>query len=62
MTPHINAKKGDIAETVLMPGDPRRAKWAAENFLTDARLVNEVRGMFGFTGTYKGNHVTIHGS
>jgi len=62
MTPHINAKKGDIAETVLMPGDPRRAKWAAENFLTDARLVNEVRGMFGFTGTYKGNPVTIHGS
>ena len=62
MTPHINAKKGDIAETVLMPGDPRRAKWAAENFLTNARLVNEVRGMFGFTGTYKGNPVTIHGS
>ena len=62
MTPHINAKKGDIAETVLMPGDPRRAKWAAENFLTDARLVNEVRAMFGFTGTYKGNPVTIHGS
>ena len=62
MTPHINAKKGDIAETVLMPGDPRRAKWAAENFLTDARLVNKVRGMFGFTGTYKGNPVTIHGS
>lgn len=62
MTPHINAKKGDIAETVLMPGDPRRAKWAAENFLTDARLVNELRGMFGFTGTYKGNPVTIHGS
>ncbi len=62
MTPHINAKKGDIAETVLMPGDPRRAKWAAENFLTDARLVNEVRGMFGLTGTYKGNPVTIHGS
>ena len=62
MTPHINAKKGDIAETVLMPGDPRRAKWVAENFLTDALLVNEVRGMFGFTGTYKGNPVTIHGS
>ncbi len=62
MTPHINAKPDDIAETILMPGDPRRAKWAAENFLTDARLVNEVRGMFGYTGTYKGNRVTIHGS
>jgi purine-nucleoside phosphorylase len=62
MTPHINAKPGDIAETVLMPGDPRRAKWAAETFLTDARLVNEVRGMLGFTGTYKGHPVTIHGS
>ena len=62
MTPHINAKPGDIAETVLMPGDPRRAKWAAETFLKDARLVNEVRGMLGFTGTYKGHPVTIHGS
>lgn len=62
MTPHINAKPGDIAETVLMPGDPRRAKWAAETFLTGARLVNEVRGMLGYTGTYKGRPVTIHGS
>lgn len=62
MTPHIGAKKGDIAETVLLPGDPYRAKWAAENFLENARLVNEVRGMLGFTGTYKGNPVTIHGS
>jgi purine-nucleoside phosphorylase len=62
MTPHISAKPGDIAETVLMPGDPRRAKWAAETFLTDARLVNETRGMLGFTGTYKGHPVTIHGS
>ncbi len=62
MTPHISAAPGDIAETVLMPGDPRRAKWAAERFLTAPRLVNEVRGMLGFTGTYKGNPVTIHGS
>jgi len=61
-TPHIAAKAGEIAETVLMPGDPYRAKWAAENFLDDAVLVNEVRGMLGFTGTYKGNRVTIHGS
>lgn len=62
MTPHINAKPGDIAETVLMPGDPRRAKWAAENFLTNPVLVNEVRGMFGYTGEYHGHRVTIHGS
>jgi len=62
MTPHINAAKGDIAETVLMPGDPYRAKWAAETYLENPRLVNEVRGMLGFTGTYKGNPVTIHGS
>ncbi|SLN61039.1 Purine nucleoside phosphorylase DeoD-type [Aquimixticola soesokkakensis] len=62
MTPHISAKIGDIAETVLMPGDPYRAKWAAETFLDKPKLVNEVRGMFGFTGDYKGNRVTIHGS
>ena len=62
MTVHIGAEKGDIAETVLMPGDPYRAKWAAEKFLDDARLVNEVRGMLGFTGTYKGHPVTIQGS
>ena len=62
MTVHIGAKVGDIAETVLMPGDPLRAKWAAETFLDAPRLVNEVRGMLGYTGTYKGNPVTIHGS
>ncbi|WP_187430497.1 Purine nucleoside phosphorylase DeoD-type [Roseobacter fucihabitans] len=62
MTIHIGAAPGDIAETVLMPGDPYRARWAAETFLTDARLVNEVRGMLGFTGTYKGERVTIQGS
>lgn len=62
MTPHINAAKGDIAETVLMPGDPLRAKWVAETFFDDARLVNQVRGMLGFTGTYKGNPVSVHGS
>ncbi|MCO4841828.1 MAG: purine-nucleoside phosphorylase [Yoonia sp.] len=62
MTIHIGAKSGDIAPTVLMPGDPYRAKWAAETFLDDARLVNEVRGMFGFTGTWRGNPVTIQGS
>ena len=62
MTIHIGANPGDIAETVLLPGDPYRAKWAAENFLQDAKLVNEVRGMLAFTGTYNGNPVTIHGS
>ncbi|MEZ5812178.1 MAG: purine-nucleoside phosphorylase [Rhizobiaceae bacterium] len=62
MSIHIGAKKGDIAETVLLPGDPYRAKWAAETFLDDARCVNEVRGMLGFTGSYKGMPVTIHGS
>ena len=62
MTPHINAAKGDIAETVLLPGDPLRAKWAAETFLDHPREVNNVRGMLGFTGTWNGNPVTIHGS
>ena len=62
MTIHIGAKPDDIAETVLMPGDPYRAKWAAENFLQDAKLVNDVRGMLGFTGTWNGHRVTIQGS
>ncbi|WP_333713175.1 purine-nucleoside phosphorylase [Yoonia sp.] len=62
MTIHIGAQKGDIAPTVLMPGDPYRAKWAAETFLDDARCINQVRGMLGFTGTWKGNPVTIQGS
>lgn len=62
MTIHIGAEPGQIAETVLMPGDPYRARWAAENFLEGAELVNEVRGMLGFTGTYKGNRVSIQGS
>ncbi|WP_147107959.1 purine-nucleoside phosphorylase [Tateyamaria sp. syn59] len=62
MTVHIGAAEGQIAETVLMPGDPYRAKWAAETFLDNAELVNEVRGMLGFTGMWKGNRVTIQGS
>ena len=61
-TAHISAAKGDIAQTVLMPGDPRRAKWAAETYLDSPRLVNEVRGMLAYTGSYKGHEVTIHGS
>ncbi len=62
MSTHIGAAPGEIADTVLMPGDPYRAKWAAETFLEDAACINEVRGMLGFTGTWKGNRVTIHGS
>ena len=62
MTVHIGAKRGEIAETVLLPGDPYRAKWAAETFLEEPELVNEVRGMLGFTGTWRGNRVTIQGS
>ncbi|RMD95610.1 MAG: purine-nucleoside phosphorylase [Alphaproteobacteria bacterium] len=62
MTIHIGAAPGEIAETVLMPGDPLRAKWAAESFLDNPREVNRVRGMLGFTGTWRGQPVTIHGS
>ncbi|WP_299080739.1 purine-nucleoside phosphorylase [uncultured Ruegeria sp.] len=62
MTIHIGAEKGEIAETVLLPGDPYRAKWAAETFLEDVKQVNNVRGMLGFTGNWKGNAVTIQGS
>ena len=62
MTVHIGAKPGDIAETVLLPGDPFRARWAAQTFLENPVLVNEVRGMLGYTGTWQGHRVTIHGS
>ena len=61
-TPHNNAQKGDIAKTVLMPGDPLRAKFIAENYLEDPVCYNEVRGMLGFTGTYKGVPVSVQGS
>ncbi len=62
MTVHIGAKPGEIAATVLLPGDPLRARWAAQTFLQDVVLVNEVRGMLGYTGTWRGNRVTIQGS
>lgn len=62
MTIHIGAEVGDIADTVLLPGDPYRARWAAETFLEGAKLVNDVRGMLGFTGRYRGERVTIQGS
>ena len=61
-TPHINAKVGDFAKTVLMPGDPLRAKFIAENFLTDAVLVNNVRGIHSYTGTYNGKRVSVMAS
>ena len=60
-TPHINAEMGDFADVVLMPGDPLRAKYIAETFLQDARQVNNVRGMLGFTGTYKGRRISVMG-
>lgn len=59
MTPHNEAKKEDIAKILLMPGDPLRAKYIAENFLEDAKLVNSVRGMYAYTGTYKGKRLTV---
>ncbi|HZE41634.1 MAG TPA: purine-nucleoside phosphorylase [Stackebrandtia sp.] len=62
MTAHISAQRGDIAETVLMPGDPLRAKWIAETYLTDPVRYTSVRNMYGFTGTYKGHPVSIQGS
>ena len=62
MTIHIGAKPGEIAKTVLLPGDPLRAKWAAETFLEKAKCVNQVRGMLGYTGLWRGNPVTIQGS
>lgn len=61
-TPHNTAKMGDIAETVLLPGDPLRAKFIAENFLTDIVQFNSVRNMFGFTGTYEGKKVSVMGT
>lgn len=61
-TPHITANYGDFAETVLMPGDPLRAKFIAENFLENAVLVNNVRGVNGYTGTYKGKRVSVMAS
>lgn len=61
-TPHIEAKKGDFAKTVLMPGDPLRAKFIADTYLQEVRTVNRVRGMLGFTGKYKGKEVSVMAS
>ncbi|KKB86241.1 purine nucleoside phosphorylase [Devosia limi DSM 17137] len=62
MTPHNHAKAGDYAEAVLLPGDPLRAKWIAETFLDDPKLVNSVRNCLGYTGTYKGKRVSVQAS
>jgi purine-nucleoside phosphorylase len=62
MTIHLGAKLDDVSEVVLLPGDPLRAKWAAESFLTNVKQINKVRGMLGYTGLWKGNCVTIQGS
>ncbi len=60
-TPHIQAKKGDFAKTVLMPGDPLRAKYIAETYLENPRMVTSVRNMFGYTGNYKGKEISVMG-
>ncbi len=60
--PHIEAQNGDYAETVLLPGDPLRAKYIAENFLTNVKQVNSVRNAFGYTGEYKGHRISVQGS
>lgn len=62
MSTHIGARPGDIAPLLLMPGDPLRAKWIAETFLEDARCYSEVRGMYGYTGTWRGHRVSVQGS
>ncbi|WP_110931318.1 purine-nucleoside phosphorylase [Paenibacillus bouchesdurhonensis] len=62
MSVHIGAKQGDIADTILLPGDPLRAKYIAETYLSDVTCYNEVRGMLGFTGTYQGKRVSVQGT
>ena len=61
-TPHNQANRGEIAKTVLMPGDPLRAKWIAETFLTDPHCYNTTRNMLGYTGTYQGIPISVQGS
>ena len=61
-TAHINAKKGELAKTILLPGDPLRAKYIADNFLTDVKQFNTVRNMFGYTGNYKGKQISVMGT
>ena len=62
MSTHIEAKKGEISDSVLLPGDPMRAKWIAETFLKDAVCYNDVRGMLGYTGTFEGKRISVQGT
>ncbi len=62
MSTHIEAKPGEIAESVLLPGDPMRAKWIAETFLENAKCYNDVRGMLGYTGTFQGKRISVQGT
>ena len=62
MSIHIGAKSGEIADIVLLPGDPLRAKWLAENYLEDCHRYSEIRRMYGFTGTYQGRRISVQGS
>lgn len=62
MSTHIEAKTGEIAESVLLPGDPMRAKWIAETFLENAKCYNNVRGMLGYTGTFQGKRISVQGT
>jgi len=62
MSVHIGAAKGEIAERILLPGDPLRAKWVADNYLENVKQYNSVRNMFGFTGTYKGERISVQGT
>src|SRR5690625_551840 len=62
MSVHIGAKKGEIADKILLPGDPLRAKYIAETFLDEVIQYNEIRGMYGFTGTYQGERISVQGT
>ena len=62
MSVHIGAAKGEIAERILLPGDPLRAKWVAENYFENVKQYNSVRNMFGYTGIYKGERVSVQGT
>ena len=62
MSIHIEAKKGDIAETILLPGDPLRAKWIAETYLEETFCFNKIRNMFGYTGLYQGKPISVMGT
>jgi purine-nucleoside phosphorylase len=62
MSLHIGAQKGEISEKILLPGDPLRAKWVAENYLDGAKQYNSIRNMFGYTGLYRGERISVQGT